>query len=165
MACAVYGIVGSAVLIIFSVFILNILYKAWKNHETTEEEKGYIMITLLFIVQSLFYPFTSVSMPSFLIFAGFALKAVWKSNYISKDEKTDSGNSFDAISKMEIFFITVFSSALLVLVAFALYRTFVPAGAEGGDSSLVQSVIEQKGQQTITMDEKENNNEEKENGL
>lgn len=161
----VYGIVGSAVLIIFSVFILNILYKAWKNHETTEEEKGYIMITLLFIVQSLFYPFTSVSMPSFLIFAGFAFKAVWKSNYISKDEKTDSGNSFDAISKMEIFFITVFSSALLVLVAFALYRTFVPAGAEGGDSSLVQTVIEQKEQQTITMDEKENNNEEKENGL
>lgn len=161
----VYGIVGCVVLIIFSVFILNILYKAWKNHETTEEEKGYIMITLLFIVQSLFYPFTSVSMPSFLIFAGFALKAAWKSNYISKDEKTDSGNSFDAISKMEIFFITVFSSALLVLVAFALYRTFVPAGAEGGDSSLVQSVIEQKGQQTISMDEKENNNEEKENGL
>ena len=46
-----------------------------------------------------------------------------------------------------------------------LYRTFVPAGAEGGDSSLVQTVIEQKEQQTITMDEKENNNEEKENGL
>ena len=61
--------------------------------------------------------------------------------------------------------ITVFSSTLLVLVAFALYRTFVPAGAEGGDSSLVQTVIEQKEQQTITMDEKENNNEEKENGL
>ena len=162
----VYGIVGSVVLLIFSVFVLNILYKAWKKHGTTEEEKGYIMITLLFIVQSFFYPFTSVSTPSFLIFVGFALKAVWKDYFVSADETTDFGNDFDVVSKIEILFITIFSSVLLVLVAFALYRAFVPAGAEGGDSCLVQSAVRQRDRQTITMDEKENNDEkkEKENG-
>ena len=70
----VYGLIGVVVLLVVFMVLLGRLYVNYRDLETTEVEKGYILIALLFIIQGFFYPFADASTPLYLIFVGLALK-------------------------------------------------------------------------------------------
>ncbi len=69
----VYGLIGILVLLLLGTLLLLWMVNTWKKEETTEIEKGYIIVALMFIIQGLFYQFSSASTPAFMIFVGLSL--------------------------------------------------------------------------------------------
>ncbi len=69
----VYGLIGIIVLTVLGGLLLLYSVSTFRKEETSEIEKGYILITLLFIAQGFFYQFSSVSTPAYMIFAGLSL--------------------------------------------------------------------------------------------
>ena len=95
---AVYGVIGVAILLFLGVVILGTLYRQWENPDISEVSRGYIMISVMFLAQSMFYPFSSASTPAYLIFLGFALTAARK---LEEDKVVETVMDLDAVLQPE----------------------------------------------------------------
>nr|WP_297768296.1 O-antigen polymerase [uncultured Butyrivibrio sp.] len=95
---AVYGVIGVAILLFLGVVILGTLYRQWKNPDISEVSRGYIMIAVMFLAQSMFFPFSSASTPAYLIFLGLALTAARK---LQEDKVVETEIDLDAVLQTE----------------------------------------------------------------
>jgi hypothetical protein len=167
---SVYGVIGVVILLFLGFVILSRLYKALKYRDITDISKGFIIISLVFLVQSFFYPFSSAATPAYLIFLGFALcaapvedkaadKSLDKDVDIATDKVWDKEDSKDIeiatmlAPQVCVLLIISLSSALVVMVFFAIYRVFVPVGSLGSQDSLVEIAIEHRQEQLLAMEQ------------
>ena len=147
---SVYGVIGVVILLFLGFIILSRLYRALKDKDISEISKGYIIISLVFLVQSFFYPFSSAATPAYLIFLGFALCAA-----PAEDRAGDKAldNATMLAPQVCVLLIISLSSALVVMVFFAIYRVFVPVGSLGSQDSLVEIAIEHRQEQLLAMEQ------------
>ena len=138
---SVYGIIGLGVVILVGIMLVRLAARAFQNDKLTVDEKGLILLVLLFAVQSFFYPFSVASTPQFLIFTGFALHAD-RLGYAGSfsNHKTEKITRF--VPGTVFLLSSAMAAALALLVVFAVYRLFMPVGNAGDTSSMVQNAIE-----------------------
>ncbi|SFP80406.1 hypothetical protein SAMN04487928_108117 [Butyrivibrio proteoclasticus] len=86
----VYGLIGVFLMLIFGAVVLISLINMLKEENTSEIQKAYIYISILFLIQSFFFPFSSTSTPIYLIIMGLAIKEDMNETVVKKDIEYDS---------------------------------------------------------------------------
>ncbi|WP_026520078.1 SH3 domain-containing protein [Butyrivibrio sp. FCS006] len=184
---AVYGVIGAGIMLMLGLVVLGVLYKGWPNPGQGEVSRGYILIAVMFMAQSLFYPFSSESTPTYLIFLGFAIAAsmtlveedapeakeesdlqvIWVPQRVKEAIRAEHRNNgkeepSKAAALARAFapqacelLAAVFAASLLIMVAFALYRVFMPVGNAGSEESLVQVAVTHRQEQLAAKAEAE----------
>ncbi len=69
----VYGIAGALIMLLIIAVILKKLVDMIRDESTSEMQKAYISISLLFLIESFFYPYSSTSTPTYIVITGLVL--------------------------------------------------------------------------------------------
>ena len=96
---SVYGVIGIVVMMVLGAIIFSMVIRPWLRGEAEPIDKGFIMITVMFLIQSFFFPYSATSTPEYLIFAGFAL-CVGKSLQAATAEQDVDENSSETLEEV-----------------------------------------------------------------
>lgn len=69
----VYGVIGVTVLIALGFALTYRIVVLFKDCQCDAVEKGYLAIAVLFLIQGFFYPYSSMSLPLYMIMAGIGV--------------------------------------------------------------------------------------------
>ncbi|WP_092323859.1 SH3 domain-containing protein [Butyrivibrio sp. YAB3001] len=161
----VYGVVGIAAMILLGMVLVNRIVLAWKHDGLDELDKGYVLIATLFIIQSLFYPYSAASTPIFMIFTAFgiyrdrhALEIEPVENDVEpeKEEEVDKKRllSFhELLHKGVLIIASATAASLIVLVVIGVHGLIVPYKKNTEIGSIYKVAKEQHAAQQLLLAE------------